>query len=219
MWETCFLINRATQISWSYYLPRLITFNIFTGIFMVHKLFQWIFFFFNERIEFSLQSGIESLLPRVNFWAMQKWKEVGRKNSQAYLLNGAKAPHLYHWNKERTVDINTDSQSHSGRSSPASPFLPFDNKCCFNIFENTILNLKQDMSPLHFELPRGQEALLEDYAPYYRRARAHTHTHTHTHSLSLSPSHLCWKIWYLATLSVTRSMRLMNEFPLQGPPA
>ena len=124
MWETCFLINRATQISWSYYLPRLITFNIFTGIFMVLKLFQWNFFFFNERIEFSLQSGIESLLPRVNFWAMQKWKEVGRKNSQAYLLNAAKAPHLYHWNKERTVDINTDSQSHSGRSSPASPFLP-----------------------------------------------------------------------------------------------
>ena len=55
-----------------------------------------------------------------------------------------------------------------------------------HIFENTILNLKQDMSPLHFELPRGQEALLEDYAPYYRRARTHTHTHTHTLPLSLS---------------------------------
>lgn len=37
------------------------------------------------------------------------------------------------------------------------------------------------MSPLHFELPRGQEALLEDDALYYRR------THTHSLSLSFSP--------------------------------
>lgn len=124
MWETWLLINRATQISWSSYLLRLITFNIFTEIFMVLKLFQLLFFFFfNGRIEFSLQSGIESLLPRVNFWAMQKWKEVGRKNSQVYLLNGAKAPHLYHWNKERMADINTHSQSNGSRSSPASPFV------------------------------------------------------------------------------------------------
>lgn len=126
MWETWFLINQATQISWSYYLPRLITFNIFTEIFMVLKLFQWLLIFFSGRIAFSLQSGIESLLPRTNFWAMQKWKEVGRRNSQVYLLNGAKAPHPYHWNKKRMADINTNSQSNGSRSSTASPSLPIE---------------------------------------------------------------------------------------------